>query len=132
MKGILRFKVCDVVNEAIADGGSTSIPRVKPMPGEPGVQVNGGYAGLSARMVSLPVTLSVVTAGKKRPQNLTQKAMQALTEAVSKTVGEHRKRGIPLAVWRNGRAVSVPAKEAGSLRETTMPFGRKAKAEPKD
>jgi len=33
-----------------------------PMPGEPGGQVNGGYAGLSARMVPLPVTMSVVTA----------------------------------------------------------------------
>jgi hypothetical protein len=32
-----------------------------PMPGEPGGQVNGGYAGLSARMVPLPVTMSVVT-----------------------------------------------------------------------
>ena len=32
-----------------------------PMPGEPGGQVNGGYAGLSARMVPLPITMSVVT-----------------------------------------------------------------------
>jgi hypothetical protein len=32
-----------------------------PMPGELGGQVNGGYAGLSARMVPLPVTMSVVT-----------------------------------------------------------------------
>jgi hypothetical protein len=31
------------------------------MPGEPGGQVNGGYAGLSARMVPLPVTMSVIT-----------------------------------------------------------------------
>ena len=32
-----------------------------PMPDEPGGQVNGGYAGLSARMVPLPITMSVVT-----------------------------------------------------------------------
>jgi hypothetical protein len=32
-----------------------------PMPGEPGGAVNGGYAGLSARMVPLPVTMSVLT-----------------------------------------------------------------------
>jgi hypothetical protein len=31
------------------------------MQGEPGGQVNGGYAGLGARMVPLPVTMSVVT-----------------------------------------------------------------------
>ena len=32
-----------------------------PMIGEPGGAVNGGYAGLSARMVPLPVTMSAVT-----------------------------------------------------------------------
>lgn len=32
-----------------------------PMPGEPGGAVNGGYAGLSARMVPLPITMSVIT-----------------------------------------------------------------------
>lgn len=32
-----------------------------PMPGEPKGAVNGGYAGLSARMVPLPVTMAVVT-----------------------------------------------------------------------
>lgn len=34
-----------------------------PMPGEPGGQVNGGYAGLSARMAPLPAVMSVVTTG---------------------------------------------------------------------
>ena len=56
---------------------------------------------------------------KKRNQSsLTQKAMQALTEAVAKAVEDHRRRGIPLAVWRNGRAVSIPAAEASALHET--------------
>jgi hypothetical protein len=32
-----------------------------PMPGEPGGAVNGGYAGLSARMVPLPIIMSVIT-----------------------------------------------------------------------
>ncbi len=64
---------------------------------------------------------------KKRARTLTQKAMQALTQAVAKTVEEHRRRGIPLAVWRNGRAVSIPATEAGALHETPTPYGRKAK-----
>ena len=32
-----------------------------PMPGEPRGQVNGGYAGLSARMIPLPAAMSVVT-----------------------------------------------------------------------
>ena len=64
---------------------------------------------------------------KRITLTLTQKAMQALTEAVAKVVEEHRRRGIPLAVWRNGRAVSIPATEAGVLRETPTPYRRKAK-----
>ena len=32
-----------------------------PMPGEPGGQVNGGYAGLSIRMAGLPLMMKVVT-----------------------------------------------------------------------
>ncbi|HRY50776.1 MAG TPA: hypothetical protein P5186_22220 [Candidatus Paceibacterota bacterium] len=64
---------------------------------------------------------------KKRSQTLTQKAMQALTDAVAKAVEEHRRRGIPLAVWRDGRAVSIPATEAGALHETPTQYNRKAK-----
>ena len=64
---------------------------------------------------------------KKRDQSsLTQKAMQALTEAVAKAVEEHRRRGIPLAVWRNGRAVSIPAEEAGAPRETPISYRTKS------
>ena len=48
--------------------------------------------------------------------------MQALTEAVGKVVEDHRRRGIPLAVWRNGRAVSIPATEAAALRETPVSY----------
>jgi len=65
---------------------------------------------------------------KKRNQSsLTQKAMRALTEAVAKAVEEHRRLGIPLAIWRDGRAVSIPAKEAGTLRETPPAYGTKSK-----
>jgi hypothetical protein len=49
--------------------------------------------------------------------SLTQKAMQALTEAVAKVVEDHRQRGKPLAVWRNGEAVWMPVETAGALRE---------------
>ncbi len=56
--------------------------------------------------------------------------MQALTEAVAKAVEEHRRRGIPLAVWRDGKAVSIPAAEAGALRETPVAYQTKP-ADPK-
>jgi len=45
--------------------------------------------------------------------SLTQKAMRALTDAVAKVVEDHRRRARPLAVWRDGKAVWIPAVEAG-------------------
>jgi len=61
----------------------------------------------------------------RKQSSMTQKALQALREAVAQAVEEHRRRGIPLAVWRDGRAVSVPASEVGTLRETPTPYGHK-------
>ncbi len=55
---------------------------------------------------------------KRNKLTMTQEALRALTEAVAKAVEDHRRRGIPLAVWRHGRAVSIPASEAGVLRES--------------
>ena len=63
---------------------------------------------------------------KRIPPSLTQKAMQALTEAVAKAVEDHRRHGIPLAVWRDGRAVSIPATEAAVLRETPPAYRTKS------
>ena len=40
-----------------------------------------------------------------------KKAEQAMREAVYKVVKEHRKTGVPLAVWKNGKVVRVPAKK---------------------
>ena len=63
---------------------------------------------------------------KRRKQpSMTQKALQALREAVAQAVEEHRRRGIPLAVWRDGRAVSIPAARAGALRETPTRYRTK-------
>ena len=61
----------------------------------------------------------------KRSTTLTQKAMQALTNAVAKAVEEHRRRGIPLAVWRDGKAISILPTEAGASRETPTPYQTK-------
>ncbi len=63
---------------------------------------------------------------KLNPSSLTRKAMQALTEAVAKAVEDHRRHGIPLAVWRDGRAVSIPAAKASVLRETPPPYRTKS------
>ena len=54
---------------------------------------------------------------KRNKSSMTEEAMQALREAVAKVVEDHRRRGIPLAVWHDGKAVSIPAEAAGALRE---------------
>jgi len=60
---------------------------------------------------------------KRTPKpTLTQKAMQALCEAVAKVVEDHRQRGRPLALWRHGKAVWVPAEETAALRESPTPY----------
>lgn len=59
--------------------------------------------------------------------SLTQKAMQALAEAVAKVVEDHRRRRKPLAVWRDGKAVWIPASEAGTFHESPPSYGREAK-----
>ena len=63
---------------------------------------------------------------KRNRSSLTQKALQALTEAVAKVVEEHRRRGIPLAVWRDGKAVSIPAEAASALHETAAAYMTKS------
>jgi hypothetical protein len=63
---------------------------------------------------------------KKRTElSLTQKAMQALSDAVAKVVTDHQRHGRPLAVWRNGEAVWIPAETATVLHETPINYQTK-------
>ncbi len=64
----------------------------------------------------------------KKPEksSLTQKAMQALADAVAEVVENHRRRGRPLALRRDGKAVWIPATEAAALRETPPVFRPKS------
>jgi hypothetical protein len=39
------------------------------------------------------------------------KAEMALKEAVADAIAKHKKLGYPIAVWRNGKVVSIPARE---------------------
>ncbi len=59
---------------------------------------------------------------KRNHLSLTEKAVKAMSEAAANTVEEHRRRGIPLAVWRNGRVVSISPWEVGALHEKPMPY----------
>ena len=40
---------------------------------------------------------------------LARKAEKALKIAVTKALKEHKKNGIPIAVWKNGRVITIPA-----------------------
>src|ERR1035437_1838339 len=53
------------------------------------------------------IAAAVCTMKKRIELSLTQKAMQALTNAVAKVVEDHRRRAKPLAVWRDGKAVWI-------------------------
>ena len=39
-----------------------------------------------------------------------RQAEKAMREAVEKVVAEHKKSGVPLAVWKNGKVVNISAK----------------------
>ena len=46
---------------------------------------------------------------KRRPSLLAYKAEEALRKAVAEAVAEHRRNGVPIAIWRNGKVVRIPA-----------------------
>ena len=56
---------------------------------------------------------------KPSKQSLTQMAVKAMTDAVAKVVEDHRRRGRPLAVWRNGKASWISVEEAAVSRDAT-------------
>ena len=48
---------------------------------------------------------------KQRIHAIHVKAEQAMKEAVAETIQDHARTGDPLAIWRNGKVVWVPAKQ---------------------
>jgi hypothetical protein len=39
------------------------------------------------------------------------KAEMALKEAVAEAIAEHKRRGNPIAIWRDGKVIVIPAEE---------------------
>ena len=58
--------------------------------------------------------------------SLSDMADEALRKAVARAVEEHRKSGEPLAVWRDGKVVRVPADQLQGYEEP--PGGESAPA----
>ena len=50
----------------------------------------------------------------KKPHSLQEKAFLALKQAVREVIAHHKQTGRPLAIWRNGKVVWVPATEIRS------------------
>ena len=47
----------------------------------------------------------------KRQSQLDKKAEKAMREAVKGVVLEHKKNGLSLSVWKEGKVVNIPAKK---------------------
>gem|GEM_PF-331027 len=62
-----------------------------------------------------------------KKMSLGEMAQAALSRAVARVVEEHRKSGQPLAVWRDGKAVYIPADQLSTSDENKGNF-RKRKA----
>jgi len=61
---------------------------------------------------------------KKRKRTsflLAYKAEEALRKAVAEAIAEHRRNGVPIAIWRNGKVVLIPAEQI-EVREPEVEY----------
>ena len=49
--------------------------------------------------------------GKRTPPPLAYRAEEALRKAVAEAIAEHRRNGIPIAIWRDGKVVRIPSNQ---------------------
>ena len=52
---------------------------------------------------------------------LAYRAEEALRRAVAEAIAEHRRNGVPIAIWRNGKVVRVPADQI-EVREPRVEY----------
>jgi hypothetical protein len=58
---------------------------------------------------------------KRTPFLLAYKAEEALREAVAEAIADHRRNGVPIAIWRNGKVVRIPAEQI-EVREPQIEY----------
>ena len=58
---------------------------------------------------------------KRKPVLLAYKAEEAFRKAVAEAIAEHRRNGIPIAIWRNGKVVRIPADQI-EVREPQVEY----------
>jgi len=49
------------------------------------------------------------------------RAEEALRKAVAEAIAEHRRNGVPIAIWRNGKVVRIPADQI-EVREPQVEY----------
>jgi hypothetical protein len=52
---------------------------------------------------------------------LAYRAEEALRKAVAEAIAEHRRNGVPIAIWRNGKVVRIPANQI-EVREPQIEY----------
>jgi len=58
---------------------------------------------------------------KRMPFLLAYKAEEALRKAVAEAIAEHRRNGVPIAIWRNGKVVRILAEQI-EVREPQVEY----------
>jgi hypothetical protein len=58
---------------------------------------------------------------KKTSVLLAYKAEEALRKAVAEAIAEHQRNGVPIAIWRNGKVVRIPADQI-EVREPQVEY----------
>jgi hypothetical protein len=59
--------------------------------------------------------------GKRTSPPLAYRAEEAFRKAVAEAIAEHRRNGVPIAIWRNGKVVHIPADQI-EVREPQVEY----------
>lgn len=60
----------------------------------------------------------------KKETELGEKALAAMRDAARRVAEEHRRAGIPLVIWKDGKVVREFVKEAPAVRERPARYTR--------
>jgi beta-galactosidase GanA len=58
---------------------------------------------------------------KRSPSLWVRQAHEALRKAVAEAIAEHRRNGVPIAIWRNSKVVRIPADQI-EVREPQIEY----------
>ena len=58
---------------------------------------------------------------KSSPTLLAYQVEEALRKAVAEAIAEHRRNGVPIAIWRDGKVVRIPADQI-EVREPEVEY----------